>query len=154
VMSALCRALPPGERVVTVEESDELGLREGCVVTVLGRGPGLRAAFSAALRLMPERLVIGDLRGAETVDLLAALNGGLDGVMATVQLGAPRELTGRLETLARHASEAPPVEVLRDEIGRGFQVYVHLGGGADIRVTELGEIQPGAQGPTLRPARV
>ena len=154
MLGALCRALPPGERIVTVEESDELGLRDGCAVTVLGRGPGSRAAFSAALRLMPERLVVGDLRGAETVDLLAALNGGLDGVMVTVQLGAPRELSGRLESLARHASDAPPVDVLREEIGRGFQVFVHLGGGTDIRVTELGEIQPGPQGPTLRPARV
>ncbi|HEY7957112.1 MAG TPA: ATPase, T2SS/T4P/T4SS family [Polyangia bacterium] len=156
VLAAMARGLvESGERVVSVEEAEELELGEGPWIPLVGRGAGLRHAMHAALRLKPERLVVGDLRGADALDLIGALAGGTDGALCAVQAGSPREALARLESLARLAVEAPAAPVLADELGRGVSLIVHLTRGAsgELRVGEITEVRPGdpGEGPTLHP---
>jgi pilus assembly protein CpaF len=154
VLAALARALcESGERVVSVEEAEELDLGEGPWMSLIGRGAQARQAISYALRLKPERLVVGDVRGAEALEVLAAMAGGADGCLCTVQAGSARDAVARMEAMARLAPEAPSLEVLNDEIARGVSVVVHLSRTADgeTRIGEISEVtahkgdQPGLQ---------
>jgi pilus assembly protein CpaF len=149
VLASLARALcEAGERVVVVEEAEELDLGEGPWMGLLGRGREARQAISYALRLKPDRLVVGDLRGPETLEMLGALAGGADGSLCSVVAGSPRDALARLESMARLAPEAPGPAALADEIGRAVQVIVQLGrtGDGESRVTEIAEVVPGAPG--------
>ena len=156
VLAALARAVSDaGERVVSVEEAEELDLGDGQWIPLLGRGAGARQAISYALRLRPERLVVGDVRGAEALELLAAMAGGTDGMLCTVQAGSPRDAIARVEAMARLAQEAPSSQTLLEEIGRAVQVIVHLTRSTDgeMRVGEIVEVSPAGVGetPSLQP---
>jgi pilus assembly protein CpaF len=146
VLGALARTVE-GERIVSVEEHEELDLGEGPWIPLVGRGPNARQALGHALRLRPDRLVLGDLRGAEALDLVGAMAGGAEGVLAAIQAASPREAVGRLESLARLAPEAPTGKALADEIARGVHVVVHLGRASDgeIRVVEIVDLGGGGQ---------
>jgi pilus assembly protein CpaF len=152
LIAALARAAE-GERIVSIEEADELGLSDVGAATLLAVGHERRHAVAAALRLAPERLVVPHLGGAEALDVLAAAVAGADGVTVGVAASAAREVPNRFEALARLAREAPAAETLRDEIGRGFQLVVQLAAGADLKVADINEISTGAAGPVLRPLR-
>jgi pilus assembly protein CpaF len=143
LLTALARAGEEGERIVSVEEAEELDLGDGPWIPLVGgRGPKARDALNNALRLKPERLIVGDLRGAETLDLIGALAGGLDGCVCAVQAGSPRDAVARLTSMARLAPEAPSADALADEIGRGVHVVVHLARSAEgeLRVGEIAEV--------------
>jgi pilus assembly protein CpaF len=144
VLAALARAAAD-ERVVSVEEAEELELGDGAWMPLIGRGPQARQAISYALRLRPERLVVGDVRGAEALDLVAAMAGGQDGVMSVVQASSPRDALMRLESMARLAPEAPTAAALGGEMGRAVQVIVQLARTAEgeLRVAEIAEVLPG-----------
>jgi pilus assembly protein CpaF len=143
LLTALARAGEEGERIVSVEEAEELDLGDGPWIPLVGgRGPKARDALNNALRLKPERLIVGDLRGAEALDLIGALAGGLDGCVCAVQAGSPRDAVARLTSMARLAPEAPSADALADEIGRGVHVVVHLARSAEgeLRVGEIAEV--------------
>ncbi|MGZ3426627.1 MAG: ATPase, T2SS/T4P/T4SS family, partial [Polyangia bacterium] len=131
-----------GERVATVEEAEELELGEGAHVALVGRGAQARNAMQAAMRMRPNRLIVGDVRGAEALDLAAAMASGADGCLCAVQAGSARDALQRLAQLARMAPEAPNGETLREELGRGVQVIVHMTRTADgePRVAEISEV--------------
>jgi pilus assembly protein CpaF len=149
LLAALARAAAEaGERVVVVEESEELDLgdTQGVVMQLIGRGPHARQALWNALRLRPERLVIGDVRGAEALDLVGALAGGSDGCLCAVQAGSPRDALAHLAAMARLAPEAPSPATLHEEIGRAVHVVVHLVRSAEgePRVGEIAEVAAAA----------
>ena len=151
VLAALARAVAEtGARVVSVEEAEELDLADSGSpwIALIGRGAQARTAIGNAVRLRPERLVVGDVRGAEALELLAALTGGADGCIAAVQGGSPREALQRLSSMARLAAEAPAPEVIADELGRGVHVVMQLVRAADgeTRVGEIAEVTPGGNG--------
>jgi pilus assembly protein CpaF len=145
LLAALARTGDEGERIVSVEEAEELDLGDGPWIPLVGgRGPHAREALSHALRLRPERLVVGDMRGPESLDFVGALAGGLDGCLCTVQAGSAREALARIASMARMAPEAPSLEALNDEIARGLHLVVHLARGVEgeLRVSEISEVGP------------
>jgi pilus assembly protein CpaF len=152
LLAALARTAVESERVVSVEETEELELGDGQWISLVGHGAAARHAIANALRLRPERLVVGDLRGAETLDILTALAGGTDGVLCVVQASSAREALSRIEALAKLAPEAPPVEVLRDEVARNVQLVVQLQRSSDgePRVGEIAEVTPGPSGASVQ----
>jgi pilus assembly protein CpaF len=152
LLAALARAGGEGERIVSVEEAEELDLGEGPWIQLVGgRGATARHAVTNALRMRPERLVIGDLHGAVALDMVGALASGMDGCLCAVQAGSPREALARMASMARLAAEAPPAEALHDEIARGVHVVVQTSRGADgeLRVSEVAEVTPSG----LQPVR-
>jgi pilus assembly protein CpaF len=152
VLAALARAAE-GERVVLVEETEEIDLGEGQWTTLISRGPAAREAIHAAMRLRPERLVVGDVRGPEAFDVVGALAGGPGGTLCAVTAGSPRDAVARLETLAHLAKEAPAKDVLADEIARHVHLVVQVQRSAEgeVRVVEIAEIGPGDAGTAIQP---
>jgi len=143
LLTALARAADEGERIVSVEESEELDLGDGPWIPLVGgRGAKARDALNNALRLKPERLIVGDVRGAEALDLIGALAGGCDGCVCAVQAGSSRDAIARLTAMARLAPEAPTADALSEELTRGVHVIVHLTRSpeGEVRVGEIAEM--------------
>lgn len=122
-----------GERVITIEDTAELNLAHGHVVALEGRPPGLegsgavplRTLLANALRMRPDRLVVGEVRGAEAFDLLQALNTGHGGSMATLHANSPSEAMGRLATLALMAGEGWPHGAILEQIAASLHLVIH-----------------------------
>jgi pilus assembly protein CpaF len=134
LLNALSSFIDPAERVVTIEDAAELRLRQPHVVrlesrpaSVEGRGAvTIRDLLRNALRMRPDRIVIGEVRGAEALDLLTALNTGHDGALSTVHANSPEDALRRVETLALMAGIGLPHEAIRDQLARGVDLVVHL----------------------------
>ncbi|HEV7470609.1 MAG TPA: TadA family conjugal transfer-associated ATPase [Pseudonocardia sp.] len=132
VLNALLSAVDPGERILTVEDAEELRPRHPHVVRLVARpaniegagGVGLRDLVRQALRMRPDRLVVGEVRGAEVVELLAALNTGHDGGAGTVHANSVREVPARLEALAGAGGMAR--ETLHSQLAAAVQVVLHM----------------------------
>jgi pilus assembly protein CpaF len=150
LLNALSSYIDPLERVVTIEDAAELRLRQPHVVrlesrpaSVEGRGEvTIRDLLRNALRMRPDRIVIGEVRGPEALDLLTALNTGHDGALSTVHANSPEDALRRMETLALMAGIGLPHAAIRDQVRRGIELVVHLvrdGDGAR-RVVALGEV--------------
>jgi pilus assembly protein CpaF len=160
LLNALSAYIDPAERVVTIEDAAELRLRQPHVVRLEGRpasveGRGevtIRDLLRNALRMRPDRIVIGEVRGPESLDLLTALNTGHDGALSTVHANSPEDALRRLETLALMAGIGLPHVAIRDQLGRGIQVVVHLSRSADgaRRVVALGDVVAAAGGVGIR----
>jgi pilus assembly protein CpaF len=161
VLSALLARVPPAERIVIVEDAEELRPRHPHVVRLVSRpanveGAGtvlLRDLVRQALRMRPDRLVVGEVRGAEVCELLAALNTGHDGGAGTVHANSPREVPARLEALAALGGMSP--EALRSQVAAAIQVVLHVRRRADgLRVLEgVGVVRRGdAEGLVVVPA--
>jgi pilus assembly protein CpaF len=139
LLNALSAWIAPDERVVTIEDAAELALRQPHVVrlesrpaSVEGRGEvTIRDLLRNALRMRPDRIVIGEVRGAEALDLLTALNTGHEGALCTVHANSPEDALRRVETLALMAGVGLPHEAIRDQLGRGVEIVVHMVRGAD-----------------------
>jgi pilus assembly protein CpaF len=154
LLNALSTWLAPGERVVTIEDAAELRLRQHHVVrlesrpaSVEGRGAvTVRDLLRNALRMRPDRIVIGEVRGSEALDLITALNTGHEGALSTVHANSPADALRRIETLALMAGIGLPHAAIREQIARGLDVVVHLVRGTDgaRRVTEVGEVRHAA----------
>ena len=150
LLNALSSFIAPGERVVTIEDAAELRLQQPHVVrmesrpaSVEGRGEvTVRDLLRNALRMRPDRIVIGEVRGAEALDLLMALNTGHDGALSTVHANSPGDALGRLETLALMAGLGLPHAVIAEQVQRGVDLVVHLErrGDGSRRVTEIAEV--------------
>jgi pilus assembly protein CpaF len=132
-LNALSGAIPGGERIVTIEDAAELRLRQDHVVRLESRPPSLegrgevtiRALVRNALRMRPDRIVVGEVRGGEALDLLQALNTGHEGSLSTVHANSPRDALARLETLALMADVGLPHAVVADQVARAIELVVH-----------------------------
>jgi pilus assembly protein CpaF len=150
LLNALSSFIAPSERVVTIEDAAELRLQQPHVVRLESRpasveGSGevtVRDLLRNALRMRPDRIVIGEVRGAEALDLLTALNTGHDGALSTVHANSPADALGRLETLALMAGVGLPHEAIAEQVQRGIDLVVHLERRRDgvRRVAEIAEV--------------
>ena len=150
LLNALSAFIDETERVVTIEDAAELRLRQPHVVrlesrpaNVEGRGlVSIRDLLRGALRMRPDRIVIGEVRGGEALDLLMALNTGHEGALSTVHANSPEDALRRVETLALMARVGLPHEAIREQLGRGLDLVVHLARLSDgsRRVVEVAEV--------------
>ncbi len=152
LLNALSSFIAAGERVVTIEDAAELRLQQRHVVrlesrpaSVEGRGEvAIRDLLRNALRMRPDRIVIGEVRGAEALDLLTALNTGHAGALSTVHANSPTDALRRLETLALMAGVGLPHQTIAEQVQRGLDLVVHLERCADgsRRVAEIAKVGP------------
>jgi pilus assembly protein CpaF len=132
-LNALSGAIPDGERIVTVEDAAELALRQEHVVRLEARPPNvegrgevtIRALVRNALRMRPDRIVVGEVRGGEALDMLSALTTGHEGSLTTVHATSAAEALRRVETLALMAGVGLPHEAIRDQVGAAIELVVH-----------------------------
>jgi pilus assembly protein CpaF len=132
-LGALSAAIPDGERIVTIEDAAELRLRQRHVVRLESRPPNvegrgevtIRALVRNALRMRPDRIVVGEVRGAEALDMLMALNTGHEGSLTTVHANSPEDALRRVETLALMAGLGLPHEAVREQVASALQLVVH-----------------------------
>jgi pilus assembly protein CpaF len=160
LLNALSSFVAVDERIVTIEDAAELRLQQPHVVrletrpaSVEGRGEvTIRDLLRNALRMRPDRIVIGEVRGPEALDLLTALNTGHRGALSSVHANSPADALRRLETLALMAAIGLPHAAIREQLGRGFELVVHLDRLSDGRrvVAEIGEVVHTAAGPATR----
>ncbi len=132
LLNVLSSAIPPHERVVTVEDAAELQLAQPHVVALESRPPNLegkgeytiRDLVKNALRMRPDRIVVGECRGGEAVDMLQAMNTGHDGSLTTTHANNPREAVARIETLCLMAGLDLPVRAIRSQIAASVHLIV------------------------------
>ena len=150
LLNALSAYIGSEERVITIEDAAELRLRQPHVVRLESRPPSvegrgevtIRDLLRNALRMRPDRIVIGEVRGGEALDLLTALNTGHDGALSTLHANSPADALRRLETLALMADVGLPHEAIREQVRRGIDLVVHLARSpqGERRVVEVGEV--------------
>jgi pilus assembly protein CpaF len=160
LLNALSRFIAGGERVITIEDAAELRLQQPHVVRLESRPPSvegrgevtIRDLLRNALRMRPDRIVIGEVRGAEAMDLLTALNTGHDGALSTVHANSPEDALRRVETLALMAAVGLPHAAIRAQVRRGIELVVHMARGreGERRVVEVGEVVSAAGGVGVR----
>jgi pilus assembly protein CpaF len=160
MLNALSSFIGPHERVVTIEDAAELRLRQRHVVRLESRPPSvegrgevtIRDLLRNALRMRPDRIIIGEVRGPEALDLLTALNTGHDGALSTVHANSPEDALRRLETLALMAGVGLPHEAIREQVLRGVDLVAHLERRSDGTrlVTEIAEVVRAAGGVAVR----
>ena len=149
LLNTLCAFAHSSERIVTIEESAELQLPQPHVVNVEGRPANVegRGAFTIrelvrnALRMRPDRIIVGEVRGPEALDMLQAMNTGHDGSLSTIHANTPVDSMGRLETLILMAVEMP-VRAIREQIVSAIDVVVQIARFPDgqRRVTQIAEV--------------
>lgn len=133
LLNALAASVPPGERMVTIEDAAELKFR-GHVVRLEARPPNaegkgrvsLADLVRTALRLRPDRIIVGEVRGPEALDMIAAMNTGHDGSLSTVHANGPDDALWRLETLALSGGESVGELAVRRQLRSGVDLIVHL----------------------------
>jgi len=160
LLNALSAAIPADERIVTIEETAELRLAQDHVVRLEARPPNAEGAggvsvrdlVRTALRMRPDRIVVGEVRGGEALDMLQALNTGHDGSLSTVHANGPRDALARLETLVLLADVGLPLGAVRNQLAAAIDavVYVARRRGGVRRVEAIGEIVVGPAGPDVR----
>ena len=156
-LNALSRFIAAGERIVTIEDAAELRLQQPHVVRLEARPPNLegrgevtiRALVRNALRMRPDRIVVGEVRGAEALDMLSAMTSGHDGSLSTVHAGSPEEALRRVETLALMADVALPHAAVREQVAGALDLVVHQARGRDgarrlVAVAEVVRVAGGA----------
>ena len=132
LLNVLSNFIPTGERIVTIEDSAELQLAQEHVVRLEAKpaeidGSGrvqIRDLVINALRMRPERIVIGECRGGEALDMLQAMNTGHDGSLTTLHANSPRDALARMETMAMMAGMDLPLRVIREQIASAIDVIV------------------------------
>jgi pilus assembly protein CpaF len=150
LLNVLSAAIPEQERIVTIEDAAELQLSQPHVVSLESRpanmeGKGevaIRELVKNALRMRPDRIVVGECRGGEALDMLQAMNTGHDGSLTTTHANSPAEALARLETLALMANVALPSRAIRDQLAKSIHLIVQqsrLGDGSR-RVTAISEV--------------
>jgi pilus assembly protein CpaF len=150
MLNALSSFVPPGERVVVIEDSRELQLQRQHVVQLEARpadprGKGavaIRDLFKATLRMRPDRIVVGEIRGGEALDLIQAMTSGHGGCLTTVHATYPRDTLTRLETMCLMSDVEMPLVAMRMQIASGINILVQVSRLADGRrkVTHISEV--------------
>lgn len=154
LLNALAGRCAPHERIVTIEDAAELRLPGEHIVRLEARRPsadGLGAVTTrdlvrAALRMRPDRLVIGEVRGSEALDMLQALNTGHDGSLATCHANSAIDALHRIDTMALLAASGLPLEAVQHQVQRSIDVVVHVARGQQgrRRITEVAVTTPHA----------
>ncbi|XRQ11799.1 CpaF family protein [Actinomadura welshii] len=152
MLNALSAFVPEHERIITIEDSAELQLKQEHVVplesrpaNIEGRGAiTIRDLVRNALRMRPDRIIVGEVRGGETLDMLQAMNTGHDGSLVTVHANSTEDTVRRLQTLAGMSDVKLPFEAIRDQIASAVDVVVQLARGPDgaRRITEVAVVDP------------
>ena len=135
LLNALSGLIPDGERIVTIEDSAELRLQQSHVITLESRPPNvegkgqvsIRDLVRNSLRMRPDRIVVGEVRGGETLDMLQAMSTGHDGSLATVHANSAEDGLMRLQTLGSMSDVEIPYAALRDQINSAVDVIIQLG---------------------------
>jgi pilus assembly protein CpaF len=150
LLNVLSGAIPEDERVVTIEDAAELQLAQPHVVSLESRPPNLegkgaytiRDLVKNALRMRPDRIVVGECRGSEAIDMLQAMNTGHEGSMTTTHANSPREAVARIETLCLMAGVDLPVRAIRSQIASSVHLIVQQSRLSDgsRRVTAVSEV--------------
>ena len=138
LLNALATCIPEDERIVTIEEAAELRLPQGhvCRLECIQAGEKtmtLRQLVRHAVRMRPDRLIVGEVRGGEALDMLQAMNTGHDGAMSTIHANSPRDALSRMETLVLMAGLDLPVRAIRQQLRGALNLLVHVGRLADGR---------------------
>nr|WP_204332631.1 CpaF family protein [Geodermatophilus sabuli] len=158
LLNVLSSFIPDDERIVTIEDAVELQLQQDHVVRLESRPPNIegkgavtiRDLVRNSLRMRPDRIVVGECRGGESLDMLQAMNTGHDGSLSTVHANSPRDAIARLETLVLMAGMDLPLRAIREQIASAVDVVVQLTRLRDgtRRVTHVTEVQ-GMEGETV-----
>lgn len=149
LLNALAMEIPADERIVTIEDTAELRIDQPHVVTLQSKSPSpdghgevtIRDLVANALRMRPDRLIVGECRRGEALDMLQAMNTGHDGSMTTAHANSPRHLMGRLENMALQADLDIPSQAIRQQIVGAIDLVVQIrrSGGRRL-VTEIAEV--------------
>ena len=151
LLNVLSAYLPPDERIITIEDAAELQLKQEHVVTLEARpanieGKGqisIRDLLVNSLRMRPDRIVIGEVRSGEALDMLQAMNTGHDGSLSTLHANTARDALRRLETMVLMAGMELPLRAIREQIASALDMIVHVGRYRDgsRRVMQVSEVQ-------------
>ncbi len=151
ILNVLSSYLPLKERIVTIEDSAELLLNQRHVVRLEARPPNvegtgeitIRQLVINALRMRPDRIIVGEVRGGEALDMLQAMNTGHDGSLTTAHSNTPRDTLARIETMTLMAGMDLPLRAIREQIASAIHVIVHLDRLADgkRKITQVTEVQ-------------
>jgi pilus assembly protein CpaF len=149
-LNALSAFVPNDERIVTIEDAAELQLQQEHVITLEARPPNIegqgeiriRELVRNALRMRPDRIIVGEVRGPETLDMLQAMNTGHEGSLTTIHANSPRDALSRLETLVMTAGVELPHRAIREQIASAFDLLVHVTRLVDgsRRITHITEV--------------
>ena len=150
LLNVISNAIPNNERIVTIEDSAELQLQQEHAVRLETRPPNIegqgevtqRDLVRNALRMRPDRIIVGEVRGPEVLDMLQAMNTGHDGSLSTVHANSTREAMSRLETMILMSGISLPVRAMREYITSALDMVIHLARLSDgarkiVRVTEI-----------------
>lgn len=158
LLSVLSSYIPDNERIVTIEDAAELQLRQNHVVTLESRpanieGAGvitIRDLVRNSLRMRPDRIVVGEVRSGETLDMLQAMNTGHDGSLTTAHANTPRDLVSRLETMVLMSGMEIPIKAIREQIASAIDLIVHQARLKDgsRKITNITEVV-GMEGDTI-----
>jgi len=150
-LNVLSSLIPNDERIVTIEDSKELQLRQEHVVTLESRPPNIegkgevtiRDLVRNALRMRPDRIIVGECRGGEALDMLQAMNTGHEGSLTTIHSNGPRDTLSRIETMTLMSGFDLPIRVIREQMSSAVDLVVHLTRLRDgsRRVTHVSEVQ-------------
>jgi pilus assembly protein CpaF len=158
LLNVLSAAIPNRERIVTIEDAAELQLRQQHVVRLETRPPNVegkgavrqRELVINALRMRPDRIIVGEVRGAEALDMLQAMNTGHEGSLTTIHANSPRDALSRLETMVSMASLQLPEKAIREQIASAIELVIQISRFTDgsRHVTHISEIT-GMEGPVV-----
>jgi pilus assembly protein CpaF len=150
LLNALSAAIPNQERIVTIEDAAELQLNQRHVLRLESRPPNIegeghipiRDLVRNALRMRPDRIIVGECRGAEALDMLQAMNTGHDGSLSTVHANSPRDALHRIETMVMMAGYDLPLRAIRQHVSSALDLLVHVERLEDgsRRVTQVVEV--------------
>ncbi len=150
MLNVLSSFIPDDERIVTIEDAVELRLHQHHVVRLESRPPNIegkghvtiRDLVRNALRMRPDRIIVGEVRGGEALDMLQAMNTGHEGSLSTLHANSPRDALSRLETMVLMAGMDLPVRAVREQVASAIDVIVHLSRLRDgsRRVTQITEV--------------
>ena len=149
-LNALSAFVPNDERIVTIEDAAELQLQQEHVITLESRPPNIegqgevkiRELVRNALRMRPDRIIVGEVRGAETLDMLQAMNTGHEGSLTTIHANSSRDALSRLETLVLTAGIELPLRAIREQISSAFDLLIQISRLVDgsRRITHITEV--------------
>ena len=133
-LNALSAFIPGDERIVTIEDAAELQLQQEHVITLEARPPNIegvgevkiRELVRNALRMRPDRIIVGEVRGPETLDMLQAMNTGHEGSLTTIHANSPRDALSRLETLVLTAGVDLPLRAIREQVASAFDLLIQI----------------------------
>jgi pilus assembly protein CpaF len=154
LLNALSTAIPVDERIVTIEDAAELRLNQRHVLrlearlkNIEGAGEiGIRELVRNSLRMRPDRIIVGEVRGAEALDMLQAMNTGHDGSLSTIHANSPRDALSRVETMVLMAGYDLPVKAIRQQVASALDLIIQLerlqdGSRRVVSITEVGRME-------------